>query len=64
MNPSPKPQTTCYTTESARATLFQSDVPPKGILIEMIGLVTLVHVFDVPLQLTWVPGVICALRIE
>lgn len=30
----------------------------------MIGLVTLVHVFDVPLQLTCVPGVICALRME
>lgn len=30
----------------------------------MIGLVTFVHVFDVPLQLTCVPGVICALRIE
>lgn len=44
--------------------LIDHDVPPKGILIEMIGLVTFVHVFDVPLQLTCVPGVICALRIE
>lgn len=30
----------------------------------MIGLVTIVHVFEVPLQLTCVPGAICALRIE
>ena len=33
-------------------------------MIEMIGFVTFVHWFDVPLQLICVPGVICALRIE
>ena len=40
------------------------DAPPKGIVIEMIGLVTFVHSFDVPLQLICVPGVIWALRLE
>ena len=30
----------------------------------MSGLATFVHTFDIPLQLTCVPGVICALRIE
>lgn len=58
-----KPQNPCYTTYSAKVT-SDHDAPPKGILIEMIGLVTFVHSFAVPLQLICVPGVICALRIE
>jgi hypothetical protein len=60
----PKPRIPCYTTNKLVRALCGQDVPPKGILTEMTGLVTFVHVFDVPLQLTCVPGVICALRIE
>ena len=60
----PKLQTPYYTTDRPVHFSFQSDDPPKGIIIEIIGSVTFVHTFDAALQLTCVPGVICALRIE
>jgi hypothetical protein len=42
------------------------DPPPKGILTDKIGFATFVHDPDpvAALQLTCVPGVICALRNE
>ena len=51
----------CYTTNFPK---FPHDAPPKGRLTEMTGFATFVHWFEVPLQLTCVPGVICACRNE